>query len=99
MARPPAGRTGLEDIRAQECDRVNASVENLTTLGVPAAYREGALSILPAPVRSGMVKTFHDHRVAMAFSLIGLKTGNVTIDDPDCTRKTFEGYFELLSRL
>ena len=99
FARTPSRLTGLEHIRAQECDRVNAIVENLNTLGVPASYREGALSISPAPVRSGMVKTFHDHRVAMAFSLIGLKTGNVTIDDPDCTRKTFEGYFELLSRL
>ena len=36
---------------------------------------------------------------SVAFSLIGLKTGNVTIDEPDCTKKTFEGYFDLLSRL
>lgn len=99
FARTSSRLTGLEHIRAQECDRVNAIVENLNALGVPASYRDGVLSVSPAPVRGGTVKTFRDHRVAMAFSLIGLKTGNVTIDDPDCTKKTFEGYFELLSRL
>ena len=99
FARTPSRLTGLEHIRAQECDRVNAIVENLNALGVPAAYEEGALTVSPAPVRGGKVKTFGDHRVAMAFSLAGLKAGNVTIDDPDCTKKTFEGYFDLLSRL
>ena len=99
FARTPSRLTGLEHIRAQECDRVHAIVENLTALGVPALYREDALTITPAPVRGGTVRTFGDHRVAMAFSLIGLKTGNVTIDDPDCTKKTFEGYFDLISRL
>ena len=99
FARTPSRLTGLEHIRAQECDRVNAIVENLNTLGVPASYRDGVLSVAPASVRGGTVKTFGDHRVAMAFSLVGLKTGNVTIDEPDCTKKTFEGYFDLLSRL
>lgn len=99
FARTPSRLTGLEHIRAQECDRVHAIVENLSALGIPALYREDVLTITPAPVRGGTVKTFGDHRVAMAFSLIGLKTGNVTIDDPDCTKKTFEGYFDLISRL
>ena len=71
----------------------------MSALGVPALYREDVLTITPAPVRGGTVRTFGDHRVAMAFSLIGLKTGNITIDDPDCTKKTFEGYFDLISRL
>lgn len=87
FARTPSRLTGLEHIRAQECDRVNAIVENLNTLGVPASYRDGVLSVAPASVRGGTVKTFGDHRVAMAFSLVGLKTGNVTIDEPDCTKR------------
>ena len=99
FARTPSRLTGLKHIRAQKCDRVNAIVENLNALGVPAVYEDGALSVTPAPVKGGTVKTFGDHRVAMAFSLIGLKTGSVTIDDPDCTRKTFEGYFDLLTRI
>ena len=99
FARTPSRLTGLEHIRAQECDRVNAIVENLTALGVPAAYEDGELTIIPAPVKGGRVRTYGDHRVAMAFSLVGLKTGKVIIDEPDCTKKTFEGYFELLSRI
>lgn len=45
------------------------------------------------------IETYEDHRMAMAFTLIGLKTGNVVIKNPDCCRKTFENYFELIDEL
>ena len=45
------------------------------------------------------VETYEDHRMAMAFSLIGLKTGKIGIRNPGCCRKTFENYFELIEEL
>lgn len=45
------------------------------------------------------VETYEDHRMAMAFTLIGLKTGNMVIKNPGCCRKTFENYFELIDKL
>ena len=45
------------------------------------------------------VETYEDHRMAMAFTLIGLKTGKVTILNPLCCRKTFENYFDLIEEL
>lgn len=89
----------VSHIRAQECDRISAICENLTTLGVPANTDGKNIYIAPAPITGGTVRAFGDHRVAMSFALIGLKTGNVTIDDPDCCKKTFENYFEILTRL
>ncbi len=86
-------------IRLQECDRMRAIAENLNALGVPAEIRGDDVVIRPAPVRGGLVRTFSDHRVAMAFTLIGLKTGNVTIENPACCKKTFENYFELIDGL
>jgi 3-phosphoshikimate 1-carboxyvinyltransferase len=35
----------------------------------------------------------------MAFSLLGLKADGIVIDNPDCCRKTFEGYFDVLDGL
>ena len=86
-------------IRLQECDRMQAITVNLNALGVPAEISGDDIVIRPAPVRGGTVQTFGDHRVAMAFALIGLKTGNVTIENPACCKKTFENYFELLDEL
>lgn len=90
---------GIGHIRKQECDRIHAIVQNLRLLGVPVTEEADGVRISPAPVRGGTIQTFGDHRVAMAFALIGLKTGNILISDPDCCRKTFENYFEILDGL
>ncbi len=47
-------------------------------------------------VKPGVVKTYSDHRMAMAFALIGLKVDGIIIDDYECCAKTFENYFEVL---
>jgi len=51
---------------------------------------------LPGKVKPGVVKTYSDHRMAMAFALIGLKVDGIIIDDYECCAKTFENYFEVL---
>jgi 3-phosphoshikimate 1-carboxyvinyltransferase len=45
------------------------------------------------------INTYNDHRMAMAFSLIGLKIPGITILDPDCVSKTFPNYYEVLEQL
>lgn len=99
FARSETRLRGISHLRVQECDRVYAIVKNLQTLGAEARAEKDEIVIEPSPIRGGTVETFGDHRVAMAFSLIGMRTGNVCIDDPSCTEKTFEGFFEIVSRL
>ena len=61
---------------------------------------QGAAALHPAVGRhGGNVETYDDHRVAMAFSLIGLRTDGIVIENPACCRKTFEDYFTVLSEL
>ncbi len=43
--------------------------------------------------------TYDDHRMAMSFSLIGLRVPGIRIADPGCTAKTYPEYFEDLDRL
>jgi len=50
-------------------------------------------------LQSSTVRTYNDHRMAMAFSLIGLRFDGVTIENPSCVSKTFPNYFETLGEL
>ena len=83
-------------IRYQECDRMNAILENLKAMGILAAREDNNLFILPGKVKGCEIETFEDHRVAMAFSMPGVVTEGIKIKNPSCTRKTFENYFKVL---
>lgn len=91
-------------IRFQESDRIKAILTELGRLGVkceevPEEDGIRIYPVLPEEILETEVETYEDHRMAMAFTLIGLKTGKITIKDPECCGKTFENYFELIEAL
>ncbi len=86
-------------IRLQESDRIHAIVTELTRLGVACSEEEDAVVIHPGMPKPAVVQTYDDHRMAMAFALIGLRVDGIEIADPMCCQKTFEDYFEVLDRL
>ncbi|MCI8390335.1 MAG: 3-phosphoshikimate 1-carboxyvinyltransferase [Roseburia sp.] len=86
-------------IRLQESDRIRAITEALGALGIRCEEEEDAVRILPKEPHGGTVKTYEDHRVAMAFALTGLRTDGVWIENPACCGKTFEEYFDVLEEL
>lgn len=90
---------GIGHIRLQESDRLHGIATELTKLGISCEEEETAITIYPGEPHAGIVDTYEDHRMAMAFSLIGLRTEGVVIDNPNCCRKTFEEYFQVLSSL
>ena len=89
----------IEHTRWQETDRIHAMVTELRKLGVPVVEHQDGLEISPAPITPAAIDTYQDHRVAMAFSLIGLKAHGIRINDPECVSKTFPNYFDVLERL
>ena len=89
----------IEHTRWQETDRIHAMVTELRKLGVPVVEHQDGLEISPAPITPAAIDTYQDHRVAMAFSLIGLKARGIRINDPECVSKTFPNYFDVLERL
>ena len=89
----------IEHTRWQETDRIHAMVTELRKLGVPVIEHQDGLEISPSSITPAAIDTYEDHRMAMAFSLIGLKVGGIRINDPDCVSKTFPNYFEVLQRL
>lgn len=89
----------IEHTRWQETDRIHAMVTELRKLGVPVVEHQDGLEISPAPITPAAIDTYEDHRVAMAFSLVGLKANGIRINNPECVSKTFPDYFEVLQNL
>ena len=89
----------IEHTRWQETDRVHAMVTELRKLGVSVVEHRDGLEISPASITPTAIDTYEDHRMAMAFSLIGLKVPGIQINNPECVAKTFPHYFEVLERL
>jgi 3-phosphoshikimate 1-carboxyvinyltransferase len=95
----PTHIRGVAHIRHQESDRLAATAAELRRLGQQVEEREDALVITPRPVRPATVQTYGDHRIAMAFAIIGLRAPGIVIADPACVTKTFPDFFERLERL
>ena len=86
-------------IRVQESDRIHAIVTELRRLGIHCEEEREAITIHPGIPKPAVIETYEDHRMAMAFSLVGLRVAGIEILNPMCCRKTFETYFEVLDGL
>ena len=100
FASSPTRIRGVDFIRAKETDRIAATCAELTRLGVDVQEHLDGLTIQPcASIRPATVQTYNDHRMAMAFALIGLRAPGVSIENPTCVSKTFPNYFKVLETL
>lgn len=95
----PTTITGINHIRFQESDRLAATSAELSKMGIRCETTEDSLTIHPGSPRPSLVDTYEDHRMAMGFSLVGLRSAGIVIDNPGCCRKTFETYFEVLDEV
>lgn len=88
-------------IRFQESDRMAAIIAELTRMGIRCEEipEEEGIRIYPGKPQPARVETYEDHRMAMAFTLVGMKSGGIVIDNPGCCAKTFENYFEVIDSL
>lgn len=96
FADSPTTITGIGHIRLQESDRLTAISAELTRLGIRNETTADSITIRPGTPTAGTIETYEDHRMAMGFALIGLRSEGIVIRDPSCCRKTFENYFEVL---
>jgi 3-phosphoshikimate 1-carboxyvinyltransferase len=100
FATTPTRIRGITTSRVKETDRVSATCTELTRLGVRVEEHSDGLTIYPCEVfQPATIQTYNDHRMAMSFSLIGLRIPGLMIEDPACVSKTFPNYFEVLGSL
>lgn len=94
FAKGPTRIRNIYNWRVKETDRMHAMSTELRKLG--AEVETGSDYILitpPQQIQSASIDTYDDHRVAMSFSLAAFGGKAITINDPDCTAKTFPNYF------
>ncbi|MDQ2912194.1 MAG: 3-phosphoshikimate 1-carboxyvinyltransferase [Chloroflexota bacterium] len=91
--------TGIGHTRKQESDRVTVVADGIKALGGRAQAFADAIRVEPAPLHDGIVDACGDHRVAMAFSILGLQVPGVAIKGAGSVAKTFPQFYEMLAEL
>jgi 3-phosphoshikimate 1-carboxyvinyltransferase len=96
----PTRITGLATLRVKECDRIAAPTRELRKLGV--TVEEGPDYMVIEPLAQGVIsrqevveiETYHDHRIAMSFGVLGSRLPGLRILDPGCVAKTYPNYWK-----
>ncbi|MCC6569535.1 MAG: 3-phosphoshikimate 1-carboxyvinyltransferase, partial [Anaerolineales bacterium] len=100
FASTPTRIRGIASARHKETDRVHATCAELERLGIQVDEHEDGMTIYPCSTfKPANIQTYNDHRMAMSFSLIGLRFDGVTIENPSCVSKTFPNFFDVLESL
>jgi 3-phosphoshikimate 1-carboxyvinyltransferase len=99
FARDTVTIRNIGHIRNKETDRIAAMVTELRKLGVRVDEFPDGLQIHPSVMHPAAVDTYDDHRMAMAFSVVGLIVPGIRINNPACTAKTFPDFFARFEKL
>ena len=99
----PTHITGLATLRVKECDRIAAPTRELRKLGV--SVEEGPDYMVIEPIGANSIptnsiptrveiETYHDHRIAMSFGVLGSRLPGLRILDPGCVAKTYPNFWK-----
>ncbi len=92
LAQSPTWIRGVAHIRGHETDRIAALHTELRALGADVTQTDDGLHIRPAPLRGGRFGTYHDHRMATAGAILGLRVPGVLVEDVATTAKTLPDF-------
>ena len=92
---------GASELRVKESDRIAAVVQNLRAVGADADELPDGLRVRGGlKSLGGAVRTHGDHRLAMAFGVLGALSGDaISVDDPDCVAVSYPGFWSDLERV
>lgn len=99
QADTPTELDGLAHTRGQESDRIAAVAAAVAALGGRATSYADGVRIEPVPLHEGVIDAQGDHRIAMAFSVLGLLVPGVAIDGWTSVTKTFPSFYGMLEEL
>ena len=94
---------GIGTLKNKECDRIECPAAELRKTGVAVETGDDCIEVSEVPGRSGDaeevvdIETYHDHRMAMSFAVLGTRLGNLNILDPDVVGKTYPRFWEDLA--
>lgn len=97
--------TGLSTLKLKECDRLEAPKAELKKLGIDVETGVDYIEIgekqdfSDIDLSSIMIDTYDDHRMAMSIAVLATKIDGLIINDPDCVKKSFPNFWDLLNTL
>jgi 3-phosphoshikimate 1-carboxyvinyltransferase len=91
--------TGIRRARLKESDRIAAVRSGMERMGVKVNEEEDRILITGAKPRGTLIDAMGDHRIAMAFSILGVVAGDTVIEGAECVSKTYPGYWDVLRGL
>ena len=91
--------TGIQRARLKESNRIAALREGLERAGIHVKEEEDKLTITGSEPKSAVIDSKGDHRIAMAFSVLGSAAGGMVIDNAECVSKTFPDFWGILKSI
>jgi len=94
--------TGLSTLRIKETDRLEALRAELEKAGARTIVDGDSIRIRPLDIQGDSevsIATYDDHRMAMAFAVLGLRRGGIIIEDPGCVSKSYPSFWDDLDRV
>jgi len=88
----------VANLRVKECDRLSALAAELIKLGANVTEMKDGLVIESRQIKSALINTYNDHRMAMSFSILGLKVPGIEIENPECVNKSFPDYWKVFKK-
>jgi 3-phosphoshikimate 1-carboxyvinyltransferase len=90
---------GIQRARLKESNRVKSVKENLLRAGIKVTEQKDRLTIRGGSPQPAVIDSYNDHRIAMAFSLLGAAAGGITIQGAECVSKTYPDYWNVIRDL
>ena len=88
--------TGAEELRVKETDRIQAMADGLETLGIECETTPDGIIVQGGELKGGAVESFHDHRIAMSFTIAALRSrGEITVNNCANVATSFPNFTEL----
>jgi len=88
--------TGAEELRHKESDRIEVMATGLRSLGVQVEEFADGAKIIGGQIAGGSVECHHDHRIAMAFAVAGLRASDSDVmKDAATVATSFPNFSEL----
>jgi len=91
--------TGIERARLKESDRVTAVKQGLERMCIKVTEESNRLTITGSQPKGALIDSRDDHRIAMAFSLLGSVAGETVIDRAECVSKTYPEFWDILKSI
>ena len=99
VADGPSTITGIRRLRLKESDRVLAMGNGLKQMGIDTRESDSSFTVYGGTPCEAAIDPHHDHRIVMAFAMLGLCTGGVTVLDSECVAKSYPSFWQDLESL